>query len=282
MPWLPGHAAAASSLATATAHSSPCRLTTAAHSKRPLASPPASPLPGTDLSQSFSCFSFGTSLQLPLRVSAGAGVDLAPFAGPGNVSPCATVFCSVLRWQFTRPVSSIAARQVRGENRNIGLLLSVVVLQIGSERSQLLAAELRQVRHQCPGFEVLRMHHPCGQRCRVVRKGAACNAPTTSNMREIRAHLAVRAGATHRVAEAAGRGFECAPAESKPFFGWLWCWFALCFEPGLVHWERLGDHAQAHVRVLCSTVLGTLSLEHASLRRLQPHVCGLARQHVDF
>src|SRR3954469_4716807 len=73
--WLPGHALAGSSVATAVAQISPWRLTTAAHSIFPEKSPPAWPsTPGACRSQFFKSFADGRSRQRALAAPANGGL----------------------------------------------------------------------------------------------------------------------------------------------------------------------------------------------------------------
>src|SRR5689334_24071544 len=73
MAWLPGHALAGSSVATAVAHTSPWRLTTAAHSILPDIRPPASDSFGASRSHFFRSFADGRSPHC---------ADAAPCLGP--------------------------------------------------------------------------------------------------------------------------------------------------------------------------------------------------------
>src|SRR5690242_4815639 len=83
MPRLPGHVAVGSSDETASAQSSPFRLTTAAHENRPPFRPPASPpVVGAAFTSCRSLSASGTSLQVPAGCCA-----LVCWSGGGVVVP---------------------------------------------------------------------------------------------------------------------------------------------------------------------------------------------------
>jgi hypothetical protein len=92
MAWLPGHALAGSSVATAVAQISPCRLTMAPHSIFPEKSPPASPsTPGAVRNHFFNSSADGRSGQLaraapalggpPVQIRGGARLRLGRAGG---------------------------------------------------------------------------------------------------------------------------------------------------------------------------------------------------------
>src|SRR5204863_9559050 len=84
--WLPGHALAGSSVDAAAAHTSPWRLTTAAHSIFPENRPPASPsTPGAVRNNVFSSLADGRSRHIAASAPDHGGLSRSG-AAPGWVS----------------------------------------------------------------------------------------------------------------------------------------------------------------------------------------------------